>query len=223
MSVVIAVKDGDRVLVAADSQFSRGDSKGLLLNPASMKVWRPTGHTNVVMGGAGALRDLNILSTRDQWYDPLLDDANKTLDFKFAVRELVPEIMNELTAFGRTSSDRNGSFGMDSTFIFARKDNFFRIDSDGAVTESVGDGDAEAVGSGAVVTMAAFNVLRDIKEIDLEEKLIRAVSQACEDDLYVNYPIIIMDTTSEDVQVFDGVELYTIGTEEEEEIEEDAK
>ena len=49
-----------------------------------------------------------------------------------------------------------------------------------------------------------------INDMDIKDKLIRAVSQACQDDLYVNYPIIIHDTTSDDIEIFDGVELYSL-------------
>lgn len=225
MSVVLAVKDGNRILVATDSQASRGGAKSLLLSPNLMKIWKPEGHQGVIMGLTGALRDQNILSTRETWYDTLLDKAGEPIDFKFVVRELVPEIMNELTAHGRTIQSDNG-MTMNSQVLFAKDDVCYSIDFDGCVGELVEDGQALALGSGCDVAMAAYNVLQDIKEIDIKEKLIRAASQACQDDLYVNYPIIIMDTTSDNIEVFDGETLYSITDEEEEcvdEKEEDAK
>lgn len=216
MSVVLAVKDGDKILMAADSQFSRGGNKGLLLSPNMMKIWRPAGHKDVVMGIAGTFRDQNILSTRDTWYDTILDKAGESIDFRFVVREIVPEILNELATNGRVNS-QEGTLMMESVVLFAKGDNCFRIDPDGAVYEFSYDGEASAVGSGSDTAMAAYNVLQDLEGMDIKEKLIRAVSQACQDDLYVNYPIIIMDTSSDKVEVFDGVELYSMDGEEEEE------
>ena len=42
----------------------------------------------------------------------------------------------------------------------------------------------------------------------LKEKMIRSLAQACEDDLYVSYPILLMDTASSHTEVFDGEYLH---------------
>ena len=85
------------------------------------------------------------------------------------------------------------------------------------------DGEAMAIGSGADISLAVYNALADIEGMDIKEKLIRAVSQACQDNLYVNFPIIIHDTTSDGIEVFDGVNLYSLANLEEEIDEEDAE
>lgn len=209
MSVVLAIKDKNRILVATDSQVSRGGVKSVLISPNLMKIWKPSGHTGLIMGLTGTLRDQNILSTRDTWYDTLLDKAGEPIDFKFVVREIVPEILNELTAHSRTTQSDSG-ITMGSQVLFAKDNVCYSIDFDGCVNELIVDGQAMALGSGSDIALAAYNVLQDIQEIDIKEKLIRAVSQACQDDLYVNYPIVIMDTSSENIELFDGETLYSM-------------
>ena len=210
MSVVLAVKDGNRVLMAGDSQVSRGSVKMTLNSFNSMKVFKVEGHDGMVMGVAGSYRDMNILSTMDSIYDPMLDKAREEVDFKFVVRNIVPEIINELSAFGRVSNEADAGLVSKSTMLLAKDDKCYNIDFDFSVTELCYDGEAMAIGSGADIALAVYNSIADLEGMDIKDKLIRAVSQACQDDLYVNYPIIIHDTTSDDIEIFDGVELYSL-------------
>ena len=219
MSVVLAVKDGDRILMAGDSQVSRGSVKMTLNSFNSMKVFKVNGHEGMVMGVAGSYRDSNILSTMDSLYDPILDKAHEEIDFKFVVRNVVPALINELNEWGRVSNDADAGYTSKSTILLAKDDKCYNIDYDFSVSELCYDGEAMAIGSGADISLAVYNALADIEGMDIKEKLIRAVSQACQDDLYVNFPIIIHDTTSDDIEVFDGVDLYSLANLEEEDLE----
>ena len=216
MSVVLAVKDGDRILMAGDSQVSRGSVKMTLNSFNSMKVFKVNGHEGMVMGVAGAYRDSNILSTMDSLYDPILDKAHEEIDFKFVVRNVVPALINELNEWGRVSNDADAGYTSKSTILLAKDDKCYNIDHDFSVTELCYDGEAMAIGSGADISLAVYNALADIEGMDIKEKLIKAVSQACQDDLYVNFPIIIHDTTSDGIEIFDGVDLYSLANLEEE-------
>ena len=91
MSVVLAVKDGDRILMAGDSQVSRESVKMTINSFNSMKVFKVNGHEGMVMGAAGSYRDSNILSTMDSLYDPILDRTHEEIDFKFVVRNIIPD------------------------------------------------------------------------------------------------------------------------------------
>ena len=50
--------------------------------------------------------------------------------------------------------------------------------------------------------------IQDLEDMPLKEKMIRSLAQACEDDLYVSYPILLMDTASSHTEVFDGEYLH---------------
>ena len=56
MSVVIAIKDGDKILMGGDCQVSYGGNKSTLVSPNLMKVWEVEGHPNTIMGGVGAFK-----------------------------------------------------------------------------------------------------------------------------------------------------------------------
>jgi len=45
--------------------------------------------------------------------------------------------------------------------------------------------------------------LKDNKEMSIRDKLVQVVKSACESDLYVNYPIIIMNTMDKEVEIID--------------------
>lgn len=216
MSVVIAVKDGDRILMGGDCQVSCGGSKAILVSPNLMKVWNVERHPNTLMGGVGALRDLNIAYSMDKLYDSLRDKAGETLDFKYVVNEVVPTILNHFTSHGRATNDK-GIVAMQSAFILAQKDKCFSIDFDGCVIDMTYDGECMAIGSGATKAQAAYNTLATIEGLSAEDKLLKALIQACEDDLHVNFPVYIRDTEdTSKLIVFDGVDTYVIGDDEEE-------
>ena len=204
MSVVLAVKDGDRILMAGDSQVSRESVKMTINSFNSMKVFKVNGHEGMVMG-----------STMDSLYDPILDRTHEEIDFKFVVRNIIPALISELNEWGRVYNDEDAGYISRSTMLLAKDDKCYNIDYDFSVSELCYDGEAMAIGSGADISLAVYNALADIEGMDIKEKLIRAVSQACQDNLYVNFPIIIHDTTSDNIEVFDGVNLYSLANLEE--------
>lgn len=198
MSVVLAIKDGDTIYVGTDSQVSCGGSKRAIANPNSFKIWRPAGHKHLVVGGTGALRDLNILSTVDVWFDEYEVIGAETqpfeLTFSYVVRTLVPSIKAEIGKYASLED-------FNSHFIFAYKDKCFEIHPCGAVDEYCFDGDFTAIGSGGTITKAVYSALKDLDCMSLEEKMTRSLIQACRDDLYVSLPIIMMNTKDEEVLV----------------------
>lgn len=198
--------------MAADSQASLGGSKMTLVSPNCMKMWRPASHPNMIMGGAGAFRDINILSVKDTWYDPLLDKAGEPLDFKFMVTEFVPTLLNELTANGRTESDNSG-LSMNSQFLVAMGDRCYSIMGDGCVIDMTYEEEIMAIGSGSDIALAAYRAMEGIPGLSIKERIIRAMAETCESDLYVNFPVYIMDTESQNIDIYDGQEIY-VATEE---------
>lgn len=219
MSVVIAVKDGDRILMGGDCQVSYGGNKSTLVSPNLMKVWEVEGHPNTIMGGVGALRDLNIAYANDTYYDTTRDELKKELDFKFMVNKVVPNILNLFTDHGR-AVNTNGVVTLNgSSFLFAQKDNCYLVDTDGCITDLTYDGECVAIGSGSTIAQSAYNTLSDIEGLDAEDRLLKALIQACEEDLHVNYPVYIKNTEDPgQMIIFDGEAIYKVGYEEEVEI-----
>ena len=99
------------------------------------------------------------------------------------------------------------------------------IDTDGCLLDLTYDGECIAIGSGSTIAQSAYNTLQDIESLSAEEKLLKALIQACEEDLHVNYPVYIRDTANPDrITVFDGVEIYRNWEEEKSiEVEEEKK
>ena len=203
MSVVVAIRDEDRIWLATDSQMTIGHTKLTINVEHSFKIFKfPSG---INMGGVGSLRDLNIISTSDEDFISEVSLMKNEITFKNIVRETVPKVFGELDKFNRIGR-YSGISEMESAFFIAYKDNCFLINSDGAVIELV---DMLAVGSGGNVAESVYTVLRDTK-LTPKEKAIRSVMSSCERDLYVNYPIVITNTLTEEYEIFDGKNFYTL-------------
>lgn len=203
MSVVVAVRDEDKIWLATDSQVTAGWTKSLLLSQHSFKIFK--GKNKVNIGGVGSLRDLNIISTSDVDFISENDILKNNVNFKNMVRETVPKFFEELKKFNRVYSD-HGMLFMESSFIIAHGDSCYAISSDGCVQELY---DMFAIGSGAEMAESAYTILRDV-ELSPKDKAIRAVMSSCERDIFVDYPIVITNTLMDNFEVFDGQNLYEI-------------
>lgn len=203
MSVVVAIRDEDKIWLAADSQVTSGWTKRLLLSQHSFKIWK--NDMGINMGGVGSLRDLNILSTSDEKFIPEGDIFRNSINFKSMVRDTVPRIFKELDKFGRLVKE-DGIVYSQSSFLIAHGQDCFIIQQDGAVLEL---GDMFAIGSGGDVAESAYIILRDT-ELTPKEKAIRTVMSSCERDLFVDYPIVITNTMTNEFEIFDGESFYKI-------------
>ena len=95
-----------------------------------------------------------------------------------------------------------------SYFIFAYKDKCFEISPCGAVSELIFDEEVLAIGSGGEVARTVYSALDGIN-IPVKEKILRSLSAVCKQDLYVSYPIIIMDTNdTSSLEMYDGEYLH---------------
>ena len=61
MSVVVAIKSGDKVYIGADSQVTKGGTRTTLHNPNNYKVWKVDGADHALMAHVGAVRDANVV------------------------------------------------------------------------------------------------------------------------------------------------------------------
>lgn len=192
MSVVVAIKDKDRVLIGADSQVTRGSTRKTLNNPNNYKIWKVRGVDNCLMAHVGNVRDANIVRLMKHLvtdYDVFSDN----IDYEYVVKSIVPDIIEELKKYGYIKDEKYFN-GFDSRFIFAFKDQLYVINTDGCVLEvddcvAIGSGELEAVGS----------LLST--EGNSKDRIIKAIKSSAASDIYVDYPIIVADTEETQFEV----------------------
>lgn len=206
MSVVVGLKENNKVWLATDSQVTYGGSKQTIVSSNCLKIWKPSGHKNMCMGLVGSMRDNNILSTVDVWIDEATD-LKGSYGFVDVVRDTVPKMLNELR-LGRRLVVEDGVEYMQSSLLVGYRDKLFQVDQDGCVTDMVGESNIFSIGSGHRFCTSAYAAIRDIDALTTREKLIRCVAAACESDLYVNYPIILINTEDDEIEIYDGEYLF---------------
>ena len=186
MSVVVAIKQDDKVFIGADSQVTKGGTRSTLQNPNNYKIWKVKGVDNCIMGHVGVVRDANIVRLIDNMVTKYEEYKNE-VDYEFVVKKVVPTIFDELKMYGYMKPDKYIE-GIDSKFIFAYKDQLYAIFNDGCVVEvddciAIGSGSCEAIGS-----------LLSTDCQQPRERIIKAIKTSAACDIYVDYPIILTDT-----------------------------
>ena len=186
MSVVVAIKENGKVYIGADSQVTKGGTRTTLKNENNYKVWRVIGAPHCLMAHVGNLRDANVIRLmRD-----LVTDYNiyrEHICFDFVVKKVVPDIVEELTRYNLLK-DGEKTEVLDSSFLFAYKDQVWVIGQDKSVIEiedyvSIGSGSDQAIGS-----------LLSTEGQDPRQRIVKAIKSSAASDIYVDYPIILTDT-----------------------------
>ena len=186
MSLVIAIKENNRIYLGCDSQVTSGGTRTTLQNQNNYKVWKVNGTDHCIMASVGNFRDACVVRTM---FDLVTDyDVyKKRVNFDFVVNSVVPEIIERLKE-AHYIADSGVFMGMDSSWLFAYEDKLFEIASDGSVLEiedfvAIGSGKKEAIGS-----------LLSTNGQEPEKRIITAIKAGAASDIYVDYPIIITDT-----------------------------
>lgn len=194
MSVVVAIKEGNKIYMGADSQVTKGGSRTTLNNPNNYKIWQVEGCEHCLMGQVGNLRDANII----RLLSGLVDDYDEYCDrvnYRFVVKYLVPEIVKNLKEVNYIRSKDNYMEFMDSSFLFAYKDRLYSIGSDCSVIEV---DDYVAIGSGA---NEAIGSLLSTDGEDPKKRIVKAIKASAASDIYVDYPIILVDTETSEFEI----------------------
>ena len=193
MSVVIAIKDKDKVYLAADSQCTCGASKLTLSNPNNYKIWKTKGLDNSIMCHTGACRDLGVIRFNN--FIPETRALCGDIDIEFVQGEMVYDMFDALKEHEFTESEEGPH--MASGYLFAYKDKVYEISRWMYVLEI---DDYTAMGSGRDSAMGS---LASTEGEPIESRLLKAVIAASNIDLCVGYPIIITDTESCEFKIFD--------------------
>jgi ATP-dependent protease HslVU (ClpYQ) peptidase subunit len=183
MSLVVAIKDKDRIVLGADKQASAGGNK----DHTNIKIWEVEELPGALMGGVGSARASQILQ-----YSQVIDKnlLGKEVDTEFIVRVLVPLIAMHLKNNGIIidNSKEAGCDLMPNAFIFAYKDRAWTIWHDFSVSEI---DSYLAIGSGSDV---AKGVLYATQDKDPFERIVTGIAAAAESTLYVDNGIDLLVT-----------------------------
>ena len=185
MSLVIAIKDKDRIVLGADKQVSTGDSK----DHTSTKIWAVAELPGAIMGGVGSARASQIIQ-----YSNIIDknmfDGEISTDF--IICSLAPTIAGGLKQNGINLDTKEESVCemMPNSFIFAYKNRAWLIWNDLSVTEL---DSYLAIGSGADVAKGALFATKDKNPF---ERIVTAIDAAAESTLFVDDGIDLLATAA---------------------------
>lgn len=199
MSLVVAIKTNEGIVMGCDSQVSYGNNKYSLSDDASCKIWNIINCPNGLMGSVGMLRDSQIISAHAV-IDPtrIITDS---IDFDYVVCDLYTTISNILESYHRISLeptyDKDGNFVppiLNNEFIFAYNDKAYQISQEGCVRTI---DDYLVIGSGADI---ATGVLDNNHDKPPEERIIEAITCCNKNTLYIDNNIILSYTYDKDCE-----------------------
>lgn len=193
MSVVVAIKENGRVYLGCDSQATKGGTRTTLKNPNNYKIWNVLGVEACAMGHVGFVREACVVRLLDDLVRDI-DVYRDAIDFGFVVRRVVPAIIDALND-ARFRDPEETFTGFDSSYFFAYKDRLYTIMSDGAVMEiddyaAIGSGRDQAIGS-----------LLSTEGQDPVTRIVKAIKSSAASDIYVDYPIVLLDTVEQTFHV----------------------
>ena len=194
MSLVIAIKDKDRIVLGADKQASTGGTK----DHTNTKIWKVEELPGAIMGSVGSARASQIIQY-SQVIDKNLINSNTGIDIEFIVRVLAPTLAAGLKANGVVvdSSDGAKCDIMPNAFIFAYKDKAWTIWHDLSVSEM---DEYFAIGSGSEVARGA---LFATPEKNPFERIVTSIEAAAESTLYVDDGLDLLVTAPHETDTVD--------------------
>ena len=189
MSVVIAIKEKNKIILGCDSQVTCGYIKSILPNNHS-KIFDIKNCKHGLMGIVGSVRDCQLLSIQNNLIQelPLLKGE---INFDYVVRNLYNDIYKILLDNNRILKDEHGHFltSTENDYIFAYKDKAYLINGgDGSVEEIE---DYLVIGSGYEIAMG---VLENNKGKIAEARIIEAIKACSERTIYVDDNVFIKKT-----------------------------
>lgn len=183
MSLVVAIKDKDRIVLGADKQVSTGGTK----EHTNTKIWEVEELPGAIIGSVGSARASQIIQ-----YSHVIDKnlVAGDIDTLFIVKALAPTLANSLRNNGIVVEPGDGGKCdmMPNAFIFAYKDRAWTIWHDLSVSEIE---DYFAIGSGSEVARGALYATPDKNPFD---RVAISIEAAAEATLYVDNGIDLLTT-----------------------------
>ena len=182
MSLVVAIKDQNRIVLGSDKQGTLGD----ISDHTCTKIWNVLGFEGAIMGGVGSARASQIIQ-----YSSIVDKnvVPEDITIDYVICNIAPTLLATLEANGFNCQDEDlGMKALPNCFIFAFKDKAWIIYQDLSVAEIT---DYLAIGSGSAVARGA---LYATKEKNPFERIVTAIDAAAEMTLYVDNDIDFLVT-----------------------------
>jgi ATP-dependent protease HslVU (ClpYQ) peptidase subunit len=193
MSVVVAIVRDGRVYLGCDSQVTRGTSRRSLSNPNNYKIWHIKGVNYCMLGAVGTVRESNIIKISSDLIDELAV-IKEDINYDYVIKYMVPKLY-DIVEKNKLLSKENDKYILNNSYLFAYRGRLFQIGTDGAVVEI---DDFAAIGSGAP---EALGSLTSTIKLNPELRIEYAIKASATNDIYVDYPIVIGNTTSKDFTV----------------------
>ncbi|MEG1565382.1 MAG: hypothetical protein RR342_01405 [Bacilli bacterium] len=189
MSLIVAIKDNDRIVIGCDSQITSNGLKENCDNNSVCKIWEIKNCKQGIMGVVGHLRDGQLVQCQNNIIEEIFQLKN-SVDYEYVVTNLSGKIYSILLANKRILKDANGNDEnyMLSRFIIAYKDKAYKIENDLCVLPIE---DYLVLGCGEKI---AIGVLEKNKSKSPEERIKEAIILCSEKDLYINNNIVIKST-----------------------------
>jgi len=186
MSVVVAVRKNDSIVMAADSLTCFSEDEQLPQdNSRSAKIIR-VGHS--ILGGAGWGIYDDILGDFLADRDPPAFDSERSI-FQFFL-ELWKALHDKYTFVNDQASSKDSPFGdLDSSFLIANRSGLYRVCSDLCVSRFQR---YYAVGSGSEYAMGAMHALFD-DTLDAAQIAERSVRSAIAFNVYCGGEIDVLE------------------------------
>ena len=198
MSVVVGIIHDAVVYLGSDSQITSGGTKKNHHHPNNYKVWHPDGRNHLLMGSSGLFKGINIIKS----INGLIDQKtlyDETLNYQYVVKNVSRKIMDNMEE-AKLIDSKDFKPVMMNDFLFANNEEMFLIGIDGSGLQIV---DFAAIGSGSI---EAVGSLSSTEKEEPKVRIIKAIEAAIQNDIYVGYPIIMMNTKNLDIEVIHGKE-----------------
>lgn len=202
MTCIVALKDMENkcVWMGADSCVSTAFMERIM---EQQKVFVLQDTRNVLMGMAGGLRDINVLSNYPIVPHPHYDEFVNT---ESIITSIIPLIKATMDVTGRESEVQGVESAM-SNMILASGEDVWMITGDYSVV-SFADSDFICIGSGSEYAMGALEILQD-EDMDVKDKVAVALSVATKYAQGVSAPYIVKNTLNNEVYYY-GDENVTV-------------
>lgn len=188
MSVVVAIKDKNRIVMGCDSQVSYGGLKSKL-GPNECKIFDVKNCDGGYMGCVGSVRDMQILSVQPNLIDEIAILKNQ-INYEYCVANLFINIYNVLQKYNRIDKNQNGELAnyINTSLIFAYKNKAWLLDHEGCIMEIQ---DYLVCGSGSEVAMGSLD---NTKGKSAEDRIVEAIKACNKNTLYVDNNIVLVST-----------------------------
>lgn len=185
MSIVMAVKQGNRIWFGADTQSTRGTDKFNQLSPNDFKVVKLD--NGILLSMTGEVVSSQFILAHPEWFTV---DEKKGLTKEHIVTKILPKLYEALENEELFEREERGTPPiMKCGIIIAYEDKLFEISRDLHVIRYE---DYQATGSGANVII--YGLSKIDKSKDIKEQLLRLLKISAKYDANVSAPFILIDT-----------------------------